>query len=280
VTNAHREAAHREARYQEIERLLRDRVLRSAPGDPLPSEAELAAQFSVSRMTARQAVQNLAREGLVERRRGAGTFVAMPPMHRHEGTLMSFSEDMRRRGHVASSTLLEAGLRVATGSDVEALRLGPGVRVVAITRLRLADDRPLALERVALAPDCAGVLADDLEHGSLHESLERLGRRPTVAHSWITARVATGAEAKLLGLATRDPLLIERRIIYDADGAPLEHTESAYVASRYVIDAVFTVGGAGHAAGTPVVPDRPSAASSTAARARNAAPMAPADGPS
>lgn len=231
----------REARYQEIERQLRDRVLQSAPGDPLPSEADLAAQFGVSRMTARQAMQNLAREGLVERRRGAGTFVAVPPMHRHEGSLMSFSEDMRRRGFTASSTLLEAGLRTATSSDIEALRLEPGVRVVAISRLRLADGRPLALERVALTPNCAGVLADDLERGSLHESLERMGRRPTIAHSWITARGATGPEAKLLGIATRDPLLVERRIIYDAAGAPLEHTESAYIASRYVIDAVFTV---------------------------------------
>jgi GntR family transcriptional regulator len=151
-----------EARYQEIERWLRRRVLRSAPGDALPSESELAARFRVSRMTARQAVQNLAAEGLVQRRRGAGTFVAPRPIHRHEGSLMSFTEDMRRRGMKASSRLLEAGLRPATTADLDALRLPDGARVVAISRLRLADGQPMAIEHAALPADCAGVLADDL----------------------------------------------------------------------------------------------------------------------
>jgi GntR family transcriptional regulator len=247
-----------EARYQEIERWLRRRVLASAPGDPLPSEAELATQFGVSRMTARQAVQNLAAEGLVQRRRGAGTFVTpRRPIHRHEGSLMSFTEDMRRRGMKASSRLLEAGLRPATTADLEALHLPDGARVVAISRLRLADGVPLAIEHAALPSDCAGVLADDLETGSLHDSLVARGFVPAISRAWIRARVATAAVARLLEIPPRSALLVERRIIYDTDGQPLEHTESAYNGDNYAIDAVFSV-------------------SRAASLPRNAAPAAPA----
>ena len=230
-----------EARYQEIERWLRRRVLRSAPGDPLPSESELATRFGVSRMTARQAVQNLAAEGLVQRRRGAGTFVAPRPIHRHEGSLMSFTEDMRRRGMKASSRLLEAGLQAATTADLDALRLPDGARVVAISRLRLADGVPLAIEHAALPAECAGVLADNLETGSLHESLVTRGRMPSIARSWIRARIASAAESRLLGIPPRSALLVERRIIYDTEGVALEHTETAYNADNYAIDAVFSV---------------------------------------
>jgi GntR family transcriptional regulator len=230
-----------EARYQEIERWLRGRVLRSAPGDPLPSELELAARFGVSRMTARQAVQNLAAEGLVQRRRGAGTFVAPRPIHRHEGALMSFTEDMRRRGMEASSRLLEAGLRAASTADLDALRLPDGARVVAISRLRLADGAPMAIEHAALPAEFAGVLADDLEAGSLHESMIARGRVPAISRSWIRARIASSAESRLLELRARSALLVERRIIYDTDGLPLEHTETMYNADDYAIDAVFSV---------------------------------------
>lgn len=233
------------ARYQEIEAWLRERVLTCAPGDPLPSEAELATQFGVSRMTARQAVQNLAQEGLVRRRRGAGTFVADQPMHRHAGPLMSFTEDMRRRGKKASSRLLSAQLSTPEAADVEALHIDEGARVVRISRLRLADDVPLAIEHATLPADCAGVLATDLETGSLHGSLRQMGRTPGRAYSWITARLAGANEAKLLDIAVRGPLLVERRVIYDTDQAPLEHTETTYAAERYVIDAIFTLEGPG-----------------------------------
>lgn len=230
------------ARYQEIEAWLREMLLTLTPGDPLPSEAELAAQFAVSRMTARQAVQNLALEGLVQRRRGAGTFVAETPMHRHAGPLMSFTEDMRRRGKKASSKLLAAHLTEPDPTDIDALHIDEGTRVVRISRLRLADNVPLAIEHATLPAECAGVLAADLENGSLHQSLRQMGRTPGRAQSWISARLATANDAKLLDIAVRGPLLVERRVIYDTAQAPLEHTETVYAAERYVIDATFTLG--------------------------------------
>jgi GntR family transcriptional regulator len=232
------------ARYLEIELWLRERTRTIPPGTLLPSEKELAAQFGVSRMTARQAVQNLAREGLVERRRGSGTYSAQRPYHRHEGILLSFSEDVRGRGMVASSVLLDASLRPASMAESEALGLDPGVRVVSIHRIRLADGSPQSVERAVLPTNCAAVLAADLEHGSLHAALHDIGRTPTIAQSWLTARMPTADEARHLSIsATREPLLVERRVIRDQHDEPFEFTESAYVASRFAVDVTFRMSG-------------------------------------
>jgi len=79
-----------------------------------------------------------------------------------------------------------------------------------------------------------------LETGSLHESLAARGRVPGVSRSWIRARLATATESRLLEVPRRAALLVERRIIYDTQGMPLEHTETAYNADAYAIDAVFS----------------------------------------
>lgn len=228
-----------EPRYGQIARYLRGLVAAGAPGDRLPSDAELCRRFSVSRMTARQAVQVLVNEGLCYRRRGRGTFVAPRPVPRLLGSPLSFTESMRRRGLRASSLILLAEVRNPDPEDVEALRLEPGERVAVLERLRLADDVPMAIERAVLVPDLAPVLAEDLERGSLHAAMERLGRIPTRAQSWVTARLATSTERRLLELGPRDVLLCERRVITDQHGRPLEHTETRYAARRYVFEAVL-----------------------------------------
>lgn len=224
------------ARYQEIECWLRERVLSGREGDPIPAETELAALFNVSRMTARQAVQNLATEGLVRRQRGSGTYIAPKALHRHSGSLMSFSSEMGRRGLSASSLLISAQLRAPLSSEVKALQLTPKSKVVSIVRLRLADQEPLSYERVALISDCASVLSADLEQGSLHSALVQIGRIPSTAITTISARNANSTESKILGIRAQSALLVETRTISDQHGRPLEFSESAFIASKYTID--------------------------------------------
>lgn len=228
-----------EHRYEQIARYLRTLVAARAPGDRLPSDAELCQRFSVSRMTARQAVQVLVNEGLCYRRRGLGTFVAPRPVPRLLGSPLSFTESMRRRGLRATSRVLVAEVREADPEDVAALGLNEGDRVAVLERLRLAEEVPMAIERAVLVPELAPVLAEDLEHGSLHAAMEQLGRVPTRSHSRVTARLATATERRLLELGPRDVLLCERRVILDQHGRPLEHTETRYAARRYVFEAVL-----------------------------------------
>lgn len=223
-------------RYREIEAWLREIILNGPPGEVIPSEVEIAASFEVSRMTARQAVLNLMREGLVDRRRGAGTFIADNPLHRREGVLLSFTEDMKRRGLRPSSELISARKEIATAPDLKMLNLKDPSTVIVIKRLRLADETPLALERVVLTTKCQKVLEEDLISGSLHDALRKNGIQPTLASGWLKARLATTQEANRLDLPTKSPLLVETRVIEDQFGTPIEHTETAYAANRYVVD--------------------------------------------
>lgn len=222
-------------RYQEIENWLAEQCKTLPAGALLPSEPELAAQFSVSRMTARQAVQNLARAGIVERRRGSGTFVAPPRLHRHEGLLLSFTEDMRQRGMTSTSKLLSGELMISP-EDAIALGLQPSDWVVRLERVRFADSMPLAVERVSLPGEFAKVLEYDLEGGSLHAALRDMGRRISHSRGYVTARLANEKETEQLGLAPSSPLLVEIRTVYDDSERPVERTETCYVASRWVID--------------------------------------------
>ncbi len=227
------------ARYQEIATFLAELVATRAPGDLLPSDAELCARFGVSRGTARQAVQQLVAEGRVVRRRGQGTYVAAPRIPRLLGSPLSFTESMRRRGLTATSQMLEAGEIRPSAEDVVALEIDEFSRAFLLERLRLADGVPMAIERAVITPRCAAVLDEDLAVVSLHEAFERLGHRPSIALATVSARLATARERALLDLPARGVVLCERRVISDQDRTPLEHTETRYAAERYEFETVL-----------------------------------------
>ncbi len=226
-------------RYYEIEQALRVRIAALDPHSPLPSDAQLCDEFHVSRMTARNAVQRLVQEGLVYRVPGRGTFVAADEAHRTATHILSFSDEMRRSGRVPSSRVVEQVVRPAT--DEERSRLGTD-EVAVLRRVRLADGEPIALETaVFAAARVAHVLAGDLEGISLFEALAGSGNVPTAGRARIASEAAGSEDAKLLGVRKGEPLLVERRLIRDQNGDPLEWTESRYVGSRYGLDVDFEV---------------------------------------
>jgi GntR family transcriptional regulator len=226
--------------YARIEQVLRTRLTAASPGDPLPSEPALAAEFGVARMTVRAALDRLAADGLVERVPGRGTFVRPRPAPRPAGTLMSFHDQVRSWGQSPSSHVVEAAVRQAGADERASLRLGPGAQVVSIVRVRLAGATPLALEHACFPPHLAHLLELDLEHESLHRALRERGLRPTLGSSTLTAEAA-GPHAALLDVPATEPLLVETRLIADQRAEPLERTVSRYVGSRYALQVTFDV---------------------------------------
>ena len=228
--------------YVRIERALRARLADAEPGDALPSEPAMAAEFGVARMTVRAAINNLEVAGLVERIPGRGTFARREPTARPAATLMSFHDQVRSWGQRPSSRVIEAALRPATSEERAALQLlpSPTALVVSIVRLRLADGIPIAVEHASFGEHLAGMLDLDLEQDSLHEALRAKGLHPTLGSSVLTAQRA-GASARWLHVPKSDPLLVETRLIVDRETLPLEYTVSRYVASRYALRVTFEV---------------------------------------
>jgi len=228
--------------YRQIELALRQRLASMPPGDRLPSDEELCREFGVSRMTARNAMQRLADDGLVRRIPGRGTFAIAAPSHRHADRLMAFSSEMRRLGREPSSWLLERSLRPATEAEAGDLAIPVGEPVVVLRRLRLADGEPIALETAVLVRRTAEVvLTADLEGGSLHEALAAAGIHLRRGNATIAAAPAGAEDARLFGVAAGSPLLVERRVISDVQGRPVEATESRYPWDRYALDVRFEV---------------------------------------
>jgi GntR family transcriptional regulator len=226
-------------RYFTIEQSLRARIAALEPHAALPSDAQLCAEFRVSRMTARGAVQRLVQEGLVYRVPGRGTFVAPARANRTASHILSFSDEMRRRGRRPSSRLVERAVRRATGEEARRLATDD---VLVLRRVREADGEPVALETAVFPAERIGALLDgDVEHVSVFATLAAAGLVPTAGRAAIGAEQATAEDARLLGIKRGTPLLVERRLIGDQNGAPLESTESRYVASRYGLEVDFDV---------------------------------------
>lgn len=229
-------------RYRTIEQALRGRIATLRPGDGLPSDSELCAEFGVSRMTARNAMHRLAEEGLVLRLPGRGSFVAEPPSHRRADRLMSFSSEMRRRGRVPTSVVVSREIRPAGRSAAADLQIRDSDPIVFLRRVRCADGEPIALETTLLVGALsATVMAADLRHDSLHATLAAAGWALRRGTATVKAACATAEDARLLGVALNDPVLVERRVIVDAQGRPVEATETRYAAERYAIDVRFDV---------------------------------------
>jgi GntR family transcriptional regulator len=228
--------------YRHIEQVLRERVASMAPGARLPSDAELCVEFGVSRMTARNAMQRLAEDGLIAREPGRGSFVAETPVHRRANRLMTFTQEMRRTGRVPSSIVLSRVIRPSTTTEAARLGIPVSQPIVHIRRVRSADGEPIAVETAVLIGATANaVMAADLRQGSLHEALAAGGFRLWRGTGTISAAAATAEDARLLGTRTGDPLLVEERVIVDHHGRRVEATESRYLAGRYGLDVQFDV---------------------------------------
>ncbi len=155
---------------------------------------------------------------------------------------MSFSREMARQGRAPSSRIVTREIRPARAADAAELEVQEGQPVVLLQRVRYADGVPVALETAVLERRVApAVMAADLVEGSLHAALLAAGHVLRRGRATITAGAASETDVRLLGTSPGAPMLVERRVILDADGRPLESTESRYPAERYALDVWFDV---------------------------------------
>lgn len=221
--------------YQRIQGAVR-RVIESRrlqPGDAVPSERELARLHAVSLMTARHALAFLEQEGVVERRRGVGTFVSPPKIHFNK--LMSYTEQMSARRLTASSKVLSIEIVDDEADATARLSLAPQSEVLKLQRLRRAAGEPWALETCYFpAKQFAGLLHERLEQESLFKILEQ--RYEVVigyADEEVDATAADPRTAELLRVSKREPLLRIRQMIHSTGGVVIVYVLGLYRSDRH-----------------------------------------------
>lgn len=216
----------------------RDRVVdlieRLGVGKAIPSERQLSADWGVSRLTVRAALDDLVREGYLVRRRGAGTFVREPKIAQ-ELTMTSFSEDMRRRGMRPGSQTLSLSTMLAGAFLGRALHVSPSEPIVVAKRLRLADGVTMAIEtlhvRESLIP---GLTATELDAGSFYELLaDRFGIELASGVQTIEPTVTNEEESAALGVPLHSPAFQFERTSRAESGEIVEFVRSLYRGDRY-----------------------------------------------
>ncbi|WP_292697422.1 GntR family transcriptional regulator [Microbacterium sp. 69-10] len=212
--------------YDQLRQLIIDHIEQDGlhPGDPLPGEHRLCEQYGISRTVVRQALAQLEHEGLVERVKGKGTFVARPRTSESlVHTLVGLYDEVASRGgHVHSDILrheaIEADAEVAAALEVE-----EGSPIVVLTRLRHVDGDAWSLSTTWM-PEAVGAvtLGADLHETSLYRLLEEHGIVATSGVRSAEATVATHEQAQLLGVSAGSALLRLRSVSRDASGTPIE----------------------------------------------------------
>jgi GntR family transcriptional regulator len=226
-----------EPAYKRIQSVIRRRIDAGdlKPGDVVDSERELAKIHGVSLMTARHALAGLSQEGVVERRHGAGTFVAPPQVHFNK--LLSYTEHIASLGLSARSKIVSSGIARQEHEIAARLGLSSSSPLLRIERVRSAGDEPVALEVCYLSADEYPALLDTpLDRTSLFATLEReCGIELAYADEEIDATHAEHRTAKLLNIPTGTPLLRIRQLIFSSKGRATVYVTGLYRSGRHTL---------------------------------------------
>ena len=208
-----------------------------APGARVPSERKLATEQGISRMTARAAVDLLARRGLVERKERLGVFVARPKIEQSLDTVAGFSDQLESRGVVPGAQVLQACTvqsdELGDAEVVSRMWLSKGDRVHVVVRVRTGDGEPLVLEENYLPERLLpGLLGEDLTGGLYALMGERYGLFPAHSRQELEPTVLDPEAAAALGASPDAPALRVTRLAWDAQGRPIEFARDLHRGDR------------------------------------------------
>jgi GntR family transcriptional regulator len=199
-------------------------------GTQLSSEEELIREFGVSRTTIRTTIQNLVRQGLVEIRRGRGTFVASPRLVQELTELTGFVEDMRVLGRTPTARLLSRDVVPASPLVAEKLTVQAGTTVVQIRRVRLSDGVPLSFDETYLPEDLGRkVMTNDLSNEPIFTLLEERYDTPLVEAEYVLeATVAEPTVAAALEAPVGSPIFLIERTSYTSQHRAVDYERLHY----------------------------------------------------
>ena len=233
--------------YAQLAAILRDAIVEGLlpPGAGLPSEAALGEAYQLSRTAVRQALGELAAEGLVRKEKGRGTFVRGP--RRADlvvQEMRGFYDELTERGHSVDTEVLSCVVAASTADEATLLNVTTGTAVLRLERLRYADDAPIALaQTVLVASRFPGLAETDLRTASLYRILQdSYGVRVRGGHRMIEAVAADRRTARHLGVRPATPLLKLSSMNNDQDGQPFELFTAWYRADRTTFQITVTPG--------------------------------------
>jgi GntR family transcriptional regulator len=222
--------------YGKVEEVLASEIARGdlQPGDRLPSEDELLTRFSVSRITIRRAIQNLIQRGVLEIRRGLGTFVLAPKISQELTKLTGFVEDMAIHGRKASARVVSKGIVPANEVVARHLGISNGTRVMRIERVRLADSIPMSFDETYLPLDIGKkIVQHDLRVKPIFTLLEeKYGFALTEAEYKLEAAAASAYVAEALAVPEGSPIFRIERTSFTGGGEPVDYETLSYRADR------------------------------------------------
>lgn len=223
--------------YSQIKELLRSRILDGTypPHSQMPSENELVKIFSVSRITVRQALGDLQKEGLIFKIPGKGTFVSKPKAFQNVSTLQGLSESMRQMGYEVINQVRGLEFIAATPQVAERLKLQAGATICEIKRIRMINREPVSLE-ITYLPELLGKRLEkaDLVSRDIFLIIENdCGIPLGHADLAIDAVLADEELKRLLNIEEGSPVMRIERLTHDAKGNPLDFEYLYYIGDAF-----------------------------------------------
>lgn len=200
----------------------------------IPTERELCELYKVSRITVRQAFDEMENEGFLYRKQGKGTFVTVPKIEQRLNNFYSFSEEIRKMGLTPETKVIDFRVIKSSGSITQSLDLTEGEKVYAITRLRLADKEPFTIETSYIPYSIAqGMTKEEVESSGLYNTLKSTFKiTPDEATETFEA-VLVAADAALYLNVKKNTAALKIERVTKAEGITVEYCVSYIRGDRY-----------------------------------------------
>ena len=221
--------------YHQVANEVSQRIARlGVPDQLLPSEDVLMSIFGVSRITIRQAIEKLAKSGLVEKRRGIGTRILRTRIVEDLGRLRGYTEEVNGEGLTVRTEVLNVSSKVCTGAAKKALKLKKSERTVSIHRLRGTNQVFPVMAAFSEIPANTGVTSEDDFSSSCYRLLASKYQLPVMwADQEITAMNASAEEAELLNIPENSAVLVIERVAYSVGDRPVEYVRAVFNPEHY-----------------------------------------------